>query len=262
MTEFKVGDKVRLLDVGKITLAEYLGFKNGMTTTVYEVFDGNGINVIDVVNGGELFHLTERELKYIELIESKPTKKQRITALEETVATLTEQLQALQQRVDERFEPSTVVVSVEGDTAALAKAIEKTTAKTTNELRGEIIEKAKSFIDKRDKGVHINVHDNTIIAYKLDTADFGIAKCNPSDVFNEHIGKAIALGRALGLDVSEFENAVQPTEIVIGQIVKSDLNGIGGVALKSDKENYSFDYAKRNNLTIINDTNAQNGGGE
>lgn len=55
----------------------------------------------------------------------------------------------------------------------------------------------------------------------------GIAKCDPNDVFNEHIGKAIALGRALGLDVSEFEQAVQPTEFVSGQIItfESDLAG-------------------------------------
>ncbi|MEK4173339.1 hypothetical protein MHI22_18020 [Lysinibacillus sp. FSL L8-0312] len=47
----------------------------------------------------------------------------------------------------------------------------------------------------------------------------GITKCAPNDVFNEHIGKAIALGRALDLDVAEFEQAVQPTEFVSGQII-------------------------------------------
>src|SRR5690606_20841595 len=57
----------------------------------------------------------------------------------------------------------------------------------------------------------------------------GIAKCDPSDVFNEHIGKAIALGRALGLDVSEFEQAVQPNEVVVGMHVfykKEDRNAV------------------------------------
>lgn len=49
----------------------------------------------------------------------------------------------------------------------------------------------------------------------------GIAKCAPTDCFNVHIGKAIALRRALGLDVpSEYLNAPQPTEVRVGDVVK------------------------------------------
>lgn len=48
----------------------------------------------------------------------------------------------------------------------------------------------------------------------------GIAKCHPNDCFNVHIGKAIALRRALGLDVpDEYLNAPQPTEVRVGDIV-------------------------------------------
>jgi hypothetical protein len=48
----------------------------------------------------------------------------------------------------------------------------------------------------------------------------GIAKCDPSDCFNVHIGKAIALRRALGIDVpSEYLNAPQPTEVRVGDVV-------------------------------------------
>lgn len=47
----------------------------------------------------------------------------------------------------------------------------------------------------------------------------GFSICSKGDVFNFYIGRAIALGRALGIDVSYFENAVQP-ELAIGQIVK------------------------------------------
>ncbi|MEH7521743.1 hypothetical protein V7149_00450 [Bacillus sp. JJ1503] len=48
----------------------------------------------------------------------------------------------------------------------------------------------------------------------------GIAKCAPSDCFNAHIGKAIAVRRALGLEVpAEYLNAPQPTEIRVGDIV-------------------------------------------
>lgn len=52
------------------------------------------------------------------------------------------------------------------------------------------------------------------------TIDRHTVKCHPKDVFNVSIGKAIVLGRALGLDVSKFENAAQPDEFVIGQFVK------------------------------------------
>lgn len=50
----------------------------------------------------------------------------------------------------------------------------------------------------------------------------GIAKCAPGDVFNSHIGRAIALRRALGLEVpTEYTNAPHPTEPRVGDIVRS-----------------------------------------
>jgi hypothetical protein len=48
----------------------------------------------------------------------------------------------------------------------------------------------------------------------------GIAKCHPDDCFNAYIGRAIALRRALGLEVPEaYLNAPQPTEVKRGDIV-------------------------------------------
>ncbi|WP_096436589.1 hypothetical protein [Alteribacter populi] len=48
----------------------------------------------------------------------------------------------------------------------------------------------------------------------------GIAKCAPNDCFNAHIGKAVALRRALGLDVpDEYLTAPQPTEKRPGNVV-------------------------------------------
>lgn len=53
-----------------------------------------------------------------------------------------------------------------------------------------------------------------------DIVSRGIAKCHPNDCFNVHIGKAIALRRALGLEVpDEYLNAPQPTEVKRGDIV-------------------------------------------
>lgn len=54
----------------------------------------------------------------------------------------------------------------------------------------------------------------------------GIAKCAPGDVFNSHIGRAIALRRALGLEVpDEYVNAPQPTEVRVGDIVRGGISG-------------------------------------
>ncbi|HCG4535534.1 TPA: hypothetical protein NJY08_004378 [Salmonella enterica subsp. enterica serovar Typhi str. AG3] len=129
------------------------------------------------------------------------------------------------------------------------------------------------FITKKDERLVI-----ALLKYsdgELETKS--IAKCNLSDVFNEHIGKAIALGRALGLDVSEFEQAVQPTHYAVGQIAINERLGtkcqfevikIGeGETFKKKFEPYTVSYGdttkplnfedeNSKSLTIINDTNA------
>ncbi|MCY9066654.1 hypothetical protein [Bacillus inaquosorum] len=70
----------------------------------------------------------------------------------------------------------------------------------------------------------------------------GIAKAAPSDCFNVHIGKAIALRRALGLAVpDEYLNAPQPTEVRVGDIVC----GNGG------DDHY---YSKNKTFTITSDS--------
>ncbi|MCY9737529.1 hypothetical protein M5X17_27890 [Paenibacillus alvei] len=52
----------------------------------------------------------------------------------------------------------------------------------------------------------------------------GIAKCMEGDVFNVHLGKAIALARALGREeeASDFMNAPQPKEVGVGDIIRFD----------------------------------------
>ena len=54
----------------------------------------------------------------------------------------------------------------------------------------------------------------------------GIAETSEDDVFNEHIGKAIALARALGEEVpEEFIIAPQPEQAEVGMIVASIFDG-------------------------------------
>ncbi|MCY9014380.1 hypothetical protein [Bacillus inaquosorum] len=58
----------------------------------------------------------------------------------------------------------------------------------------------------------------------------GIVKAAPSDCFNVHIGKAIALRRALGLAVpDEYLNVPQPTEVRVGDVVSNPPEWTGAV---------------------------------
>lgn len=56
----------------------------------------------------------------------------------------------------------------------------------------------------------------------------GRAKCAPGDVFNEHIGKAIALRRALGLEVPVEYFTVEARDrddLAVGDVVRGNLTG-------------------------------------
>lgn len=71
------------------------------------------------------------------------------------------------------------------------------------------------FVVNREKRtvvalIHINSRDGDI---SNRDAHKGIAKCNPDDCFNEHIGKAVAVRRAFDLPIpDEYLTAPQPTE--------------------------------------------------
>lgn len=117
--------------------------------------------------------------------------------------------------------------------------------KSTQQQRDEIIEKAKRDVaelearlrgdNNRSFGAYVQFFivskKRRVIAFIRVKSRFqsvndktlskGIAKCHPDDCFNVHIGKAIALRRALGLEVTdEYLNAPQPTEVRVGDIVK------------------------------------------
>lgn len=195
--------------------------------------------------------------------------------------------------------------------------VENNKNKSNNELRAEIIEKAKEFIEEsksswsaeivegKDKGKVEYIHNCYKVKYKrkecsrivngASNCEFiinrdkgivvallkgiesnrlyakGIARCHPDDVFNEYIGKAIALGKALKLDVSEFEDSTNPDKLTVGmkircRYVKSfktydvtiEQIGMTGVTYKEG----GFDYLNHlnNNAVIIDDSNANYGG--
>ncbi|WP_145956751.1 hypothetical protein [Bacillus velezensis] len=100
--------------------------------------------------------------------------------------------------------------------------------------RDEIVEQAKAdaeelVMDNTSEwcGIDFIVNRNkrTVVAlikgeYTSEVFARGIAKAAPDDCFNVHIGKAVALRRALGLAVpDEYLNAPQPTEVRVGDVV-------------------------------------------
>ncbi|MBN7743839.1 hypothetical protein JYA35_14735 [Bacillus velezensis] len=106
--------------------------------------------------------------------------------------------------------------------------------KSDQARRDEIVEQAKADVEKRitnnalDRVVYFvpNRIKRTVVAlikgeYSGKVYAKGIAKAAPNDCFNVHIGKAIALRRALCLAVpDEYLNAPQPTEIRVGDVVR------------------------------------------
>lgn len=267
----KVGDKVRILDVDAILHGgDY--WENGDVTDIVYINDngnphlrtGNDVQV-DLV-------ITPDELHAIERIDDdkKPTKKQRIEALEREVAALKAEMEAL-------------------------RGAKK--PKTANQLRAEVITDAKSFVKKHtdkkggaclsvpdsrpgysDWGVseirfEVNTNKRTVVALAI--GDFSgrvrekaTAKCAPDDVFNADIGKAIAVGRLFGLDVERFVNAPKPTEIVVGQRVNTKFGGRNVEVRRITSDGILTDYymgmrpdgltwSFENDANIIDDTEAQ-----
>ena len=169
--------------------------------------------------------------------------------------------------------------------------IEIEAPKSANQHRAEVIEKAKEFVSNNLTGqyypdpFHVVSFSNTrgfaashnvrfivndkkgavvalIVHEHFGTVQYrGIAKCMPTDVFNADIGKAIALGRALGLDVSEFENVVQPErapeqKAIYGKKYVTFKDSNYGVC-NSDLGTVHCNSSAAKNSKIIDDTNAE-----
>lgn len=239
MAKFKVGDKVRINDVDRIHNGDFF-WRNGDVTEVMEV-DDDGDIFVKATRGifrEETFLIVKREFDYIEKVAETPTKltkSQRIEALEKQVAELKLEIEALK------------ISEIAGQ---VSKALWEEKSKTPNQKRKAIIDEAKAFVEsaqRKQRDINCTTEGNEILCVYTTKTEFvvndkkrtvvalirylhgddptviakGIAKCAPDDVFNADIGKAIALGRALGLDVTRFEQAVQPTEVVVGMIVKA-----------------------------------------
>jgi hypothetical protein len=153
----------------------------------------------------------------------------------------------------------------------------------SNRQRVQIIEEAKNFIEDMKnitgsvtgrKGYKYVNHKYICDAeFTVDTESLSVTckmknqieseimaqatyECQ-QEVFNEHIGKAIALGRALGLIVSKFENAPQPNRRTEGMVMEWR----GKKRTITDSfilgETCSFDSEFAIYGTMVDDTNAE-----
>lgn len=162
-------------------------------------------------------------------------------------------------------------------------ALGKLPARSQQDIRDEIVEKAKRDIDGLKVTYHpklklyctaefvVNREKRTVVALMKQLSTYptspivsrGIAKADPSDCFNVHIGKAIALRRALGIEVpAEYLNAPQPTEVRVGDVVEfyNEINVPHivdnyncGLVLKP-LPNIDISYAERTSHKILDDS--------
>lgn len=202
-----VGERILITDA-TLTRGNYA---NGDVCTVIDSYSGD----VYVKEHPRAILSSEYEV----IVEAKPSKNERISLLESQVAELQAQVQALQKR----RKPATALTQAPNEQRkativyAMAFVAKYTEKKGFAGSRygvefGDYVCDVEFIVNKEKRAV-------TVLAKGVNSGEVrekAIAKCAPDDVFNADIGKAIALGRALGLDVSEFENAVKPTEVVVG----------------------------------------------
>lgn len=280
-TNFKVGDKVRIINKAGIS-GRYSSFKNG---DIIEIIDAGVGGIIAENSCGKTIGIFPEEYATIELVSDNLTQNQRISALESQVAELQAELSDVKKVVE-------ALNKTQGKTYTVGVDFAKPTL-TPNQKRKAIIDEAKAFVEENLAKNHRNAASDGVWfiseggQYSItDKAEFivnsekrvvvalikgvrsnsvytkAIAKCAPDDVFNANIGKAIALGRALGLDVARFEQAVKPTEYEVGQTVHSPRDNrsfkvVSEFSFNADVLSVNYCRQMTPGLAIIDDTEAQ-----
>jgi len=243
---FKKGDKVTV-DFNSF-------FESGK---VYTVEGGDDTHMTfeetDMVAGS--FHLTKvepplppsTELKMTVAINGGENMKgisDKLTELEEQMEIASDMLFKAQTSTEELRNQIAESIIVESENECEDEPEDEPKAK--NLSRKDVIQKAKDYIEELfDEDGEIvlstgsstkpefivNEEKHTVIAlmrgvFSNKVRAKGQAKSSSNDVFNIHIGKAIALAKALGKDVpDEFINAPQPEEAEVGMGVQSKESG-------------------------------------
>lgn len=220
----------------------------------------------------------EQERKYSEqqtqidgLVETVANLARRLSEAETQLRVASEDIVLIEDGVSEELRKLTDrVAELEQGQVPTTKACEPVVSKTS--ARDEIIEKAKAdvaellaknyadqyiwFVDNdgyiRSHKVEfvVNRTKRTVVAliHRVDEPLIdakGIAKCAPNDCFNVHIGMAIAIRRALVLDIPvEYVSAPQPTEVCVGDIAEARTDrGVTVFITEITGRNYKYDGA-------------------
>jgi hypothetical protein len=265
-----VGERILITD----TYRTEDRYKNGDILTV----TGDGKDFRVYANGMLVF--TEEYEVIIETEEANEMPNGVIEQMQAEIAELKTKVAALEGRKSLKQIAEEVYESV----AKGPSIAEYLIPKSPQQVRDEIIAKAKADVEAlRNKRGDYEVTDPASYAPWSCVADFivnaekrtvvvlikgvhsgklrakGIAKADPSDCFNSSIGKAIALRRALGLEVpAVYYNAPAPTEVRVGDVVKSRQNDIYSVVENfvwdDDKLSISHVNKYRKSFRIIDDS--------
>lgn len=187
-----------------------------------------GANIPGFVKDGK-YRVLEPVGSLVKLPESAIAKQ--IEGLTETVAKLSLRVTELEKR-DLSLKTSSPAVPAKPSLARdeIVEKAKHDVAKIIEDLYGDADRNAFSKYGTPGHMIvkfEVNREKRTVVAligwrYVSGIKNRGIAKCAPDDCFNVHIGKAIALRRALGLKVpEEYVEAPQPTEPRVGDIVES-----------------------------------------
>lgn len=247
-TEFKVGDKAR-----QLTLSKYGNGKIGDIVTVnivdYEGQDGLLYVIARSDESSNMMFLPDQLEKVVDADVQDDSIERMQRQINEMYGKLTDLIQDFE-TLKERFEPAK---TCDPSMFEPMEALQELTPATDQDIRDAAIEQAKkdvailsttpranavfnlkgekeSFYPKGHGSTDkvefvVDREKRTVVALLKYIGNNrawakGISKCDPDDVFNVHLGKAIALRRAFGLNVpDEYLKAPEPTEVRVGDVV-------------------------------------------
>lgn len=229
-----VGERVIVVDAA----ATNGTYRNGFVLSVVSVLAKGGVE-IDKKGRDMVSVLWRSEYRVLEPVESaksaEPTAplsaQPPLDQAAATISALTAKVQALESRVDTLEMAKQAVKVAEGPADDMPPSFaDMPRAKSLQQIRDEIVERAKADVKRLERlyGIKfvVNRDKRTVVALQVDfdkdrVVDRAIAKCAPDDVFNSHIGKAIAARRLLWFDIpAEYLSVPNPEEPRVGDVVK------------------------------------------
>lgn len=223
MTETKYKTEKRKAEVGERILITEDGFSLGYYKSG-DVFTVSSTTDKGVTGENDCFIL-HHEYEVI-IGEQSPTPNLYEMNYDELVALVEDAMKALRTRSYKNGYD-------QGRFDAEIEAAHGTYEKSDQQKRDEVVEKAKEDVRELLNSAYGYDHEFIVNSAKRAVVYLrkvvgrtsiglrGIAKCAPNDCFNAHIGKAIALRRALRLPMPVvYLNVPQPTEVRVGDVVR------------------------------------------